>query len=712
MPQVPYTGAPEVAPNYPATPGVRGTASPAAFGAEQAAAGQRLGATLERAGDELFARAYAMQQVDQQADAINAHAAAADRIGQRVLEFRTLSGKSAKDAYDSFVKGIDTILEEEGKNLGSDYAKKLYLSESRQLRTRTVESAGSHAGNEFKHYLLGTEQSRVNNAIAGSTLHPEDDEAFKASLKTVDSSAAMMRSLEGWSDEQELDFKNKSRSKLVYDRATELARTSPVAAQKVLDDAVKEGLVSGEAAGKASQFIRQQRLTTMTRVETANLLAGQGEHFGKEKVPVDRLYDAIIGVESGGNQRAVTAVTHKDGTKDRALGLGQVLESNLAPWLEEAGMPAMSPEQYLNDREAQIKLIKFKLSEYQEKYGSANEAGRHWRGLAFRDSTNGETEPQYLARLNARLAKNAGISDVEAVATAKAKELVPDDEEFHATFRDQAVARTSVDRRVQREQEFTDRNTVEAALGPAPDGKLPTSVDELPEEVRAAWNNLPEHLQTRYNKVFARNAKEDYAPNAANQAEYRAWVGRLTDGMASEEDRKAAMDADFISMKLPMAQRQQLIGMQKKAFKSAAHNPKLEHAMSVLQTQLFNADVTRKSDEEGYFQFRGALHEILQQKLEEGKYPDDKEIKEIGAGLLRQTVISKGWLWDTKGEAFRVEVPEDSAEKIKSMFLDSKGREPTDAELQQIYAVHQFNQFYTKKPKAQTSGVVGLRAVK
>ena len=50
------------------------------------------------------------------------------------------------------------------------------------------------------------------------------------------------------------------------------------------------------------------------------------------------------------------------------------MQGNLQPWLKEAGMPAMSEQEFINDHAAQDKLAGFKLAQYQDETGSANEA--------------------------------------------------------------------------------------------------------------------------------------------------------------------------------------------------------------------------------------------------------------------------------------------------------------------------------------------------
>jgi hypothetical protein len=707
MPQVPYTGAQSVEPNYPATPNIHPNANPEAFGAATAAASQRFGVSLERAADSIFARAYSMQELDQQTAAMNAVSAATEKADARLIDYRSQLGLAAKNGYEPFVKDLNGIIAEGGAGLESDVAKKVYQDQMRYLHTHTLSTAGSHAATEFKHYAIGTEQASAENARKTVTMLPDEDQVFDDYVIGTSKQAKSMGVLNGWSPEQEQQWYNKETAKTVYDRATLVARTDPQRADKILQDATERGLIDGESAGKASEFIRGQRNHVMTRVESGKLLSGEGGHFGETLVAAPRAREAIAAVESGGNYNPPhPTVTKGKYAGQHALGRYGIMQGNLAPWLKEAGMPAMSEADFLKDHEAQDKLFDFKFGQLMAEHKSANKAAMVWFTGSpdpKPDANDGHsTAPEYLQKFNAALGKSATSAEIDSVAGRRADELASNDPEFHFNFRDRVLAEHAKDRQIERETDFTNRNTVESALGPGPDGKLPTSIDEIQDpQVKAAWEALPPALQTRYNKVFATNAKADYSATAANQAEYKAWIGKLTDGRASEEDKRAAMDADFLSMKLPMDQRQQLIRLQQKAFKNTAANPKLEHAMSVLQTQLYNADVTRKSDEEGYFQFRGELHEILQQRLEEGKYPDDKEIKEIGAGLLRQTVIKPGWLWDTSGPAFQMDVPDPEVKKITQVYLDSKGREPTEKEIQQIYAVNQFNQFYAKKPKAE-----------
>jgi hypothetical protein len=718
MPQVPYVGVPQVSPQYAPTPSVHSNAGPAAFGAAEAGAGAELGRALGHAGDELFSRAMAMQQLDQQADAINAVSDLTDKIGARLEQFRMLEGKAAKDGYQPFVDDINKLREEGSANLTSEYARKMYLQESRSLQSRTVLSAGAHAGDQFKHYLVGTEQASINTAINNAALHAADDDTFRDSMSKIESSAEMMKTFKGWSDEQAKDFANTQKSKAVFERATNLARTDPREAQRVLDQAVKDGYVSGDDAGRAGAFIRNQRNSVTTRVESAEFLAGAGTHFGSQKVSVERAREAIAGIESGGNYNPPhPAVTHTvNGRKitERALGRYGIMQSNLQPWLKEAGMPAMSEAEFLRDHEAQDKLFAFKFGQYMEEHGSANKAAAVWfTGSPDPDPKSNDghtTAPEYLKKFNANLARTASGSELDALSRKRAQELIPDDPEFELGFRDRVEAEHAKELRIQREDEFNRRQIIDDAIVPAKDGKLPTSIEEIDDPaVRAAWDNLQPSSRAKYMQIFARNAKGDYAPTEQNQDQYRQWMGRLTDPMASEEDRKKALDADYASMPMPAAQRQQLLQMRAKVFGQSTKNPAVSHAMQVLSPMLNEVGITKKMDEEGYYQFLGTLHMVMEQRMTDTAKPlKDEEIKTIGAGLLREQTV-KGWFWNSTEPAFKAEVPEGDRAKIIEAYKEAKGFDPTDQVIQQIYAAHMYNKFYAKKtgtePKFTSGGL-------
>lgn len=84
--------------------------------------------------------------------------------------------------------------------------------------------------------------------------------------------------------------------------------------------------------------------------------------------------DAISGIESGGNYRAVGPTTK---TGDRAVGKYQVMGANVGPWTEEVLGTRMNPLQFLASPEAQDKVFNAKFKSYVDKYGPEG-AAKAW----------------------------------------------------------------------------------------------------------------------------------------------------------------------------------------------------------------------------------------------------------------------------------------------------------------------------------------------
>lgn len=82
---------------------------------------------------------------------------------------------------------------------------------------------------------------------------------------------------------------------------------------------------------------------------------------------------AIKMQESGGDYSVVQSGTG-------ALGAYQVLPSNLPGWLQQAGLPAMSPQQYLANPAAQDQLAAAILGGYYQQYGAAGAAAAWYSG--------------------------------------------------------------------------------------------------------------------------------------------------------------------------------------------------------------------------------------------------------------------------------------------------------------------------------------------
>lgn len=712
--QVPYTGVPTVQPSFDATPSMSANLPVDAFGSGVANAIGHLGKAVEGAGNEIWARATAMQQLNEQANAANAVAEFTTAMGEKYANYTTLSGKAAVDGYKPYIDDLNTTREAIGQKLNSPYAQKVYLQESRSIQARSVFSAAAHSGREGKSYAIGSAQAVVdaNNNSVG--LAPQDEETYQAALKSNAERITHMGELQGWSPRKTKNQIQIENSTATLQRIQGLAKSDVVGAQKVLDAAVKAGNITGTDLGKAQTYIRSQRLSVATRQEASRMMAGDNTNFGSGKVPIENVMEAIRTNESTDYGTVHPDVTHTvNGRKitEHALGAYGVMQSNLQPWLKEAGMPAMSEQQFLNNPKAQDQLAKFKLQQYMDEGGSANAAANRWFTGSYNPDPNrsdgGSTAGGYLKKFNATLARNSGAAEISTQARARSQQLFGDDAEAADAMEQQFLTRHSRVKAMERENLQENINTIEDALVPAKDGKLVTSIEDVQDpKVQAAWDALPARQQNRYRELMRRNARNEYGETPENQNEYRKWLGRLTDPMATPDERREAMNQEFAFMNLPANQRQQLNNLKRAMWKSdnKAQNPALNHAMSVSNDILRQAGIDRTKSKDDYDLVRGTMFTILQQRAADGNpVKNDQEYREITSGLVRQVNQTKIWgtVWGGT-QAFKVEVPESDKKMITDSYMQRYDREPTTKEIQEIYNAKMYNQLYNKAKKMQS----------
>jgi hypothetical protein len=137
----------------------------------------------------------------------------------------------------------------------------------------------------------------------------------------------------------------------------------------------------------------------------------------------DRWSSAISGIESGGNYGAVT-----DAGKGRKVyGKYQVLDSNIGPWTQSALGRAMTPDEFLNDRDAQEAVFKNQFGNYVQKYGTPEDAASAWlTGRPLSSAGNvadrfGTTAQAYAAKFD----KALGAPAVQAINSASKGSSMP-----------------------------------------------------------------------------------------------------------------------------------------------------------------------------------------------------------------------------------------------------------------------------------------------
>ena len=690
MATVPFSGTPQVAPGGTPRSRYHADVSAETFGGSVGAALSSLGGQLQRSGNELFDRGIAMQTLYNHSEAQEADARYTEAAGKLHAEYNSLEGKNAVDAYPKYIEDLKKARQAISEGLSNETSQKLFDSASNGTMGRSIFNGAGHAAQQNKRYATSASQARVDAIGSQALSQPEDDRSFKAGMATTEAEIRSQGALHGLSPEAIDEAVSTQKSKLWGQRITGLAKQQPLAAGKMLDDGIKRGDIRGEDIGKLTNVVQQARNTVGARMVSRDVNSGIG--WGTKPVDIGQAAHAIGTFESGGRYNLVGVET-KYG---RALGKYQVMEAFLPEFLQKAGMPAMTRDEFLKSPEAQDKLFNAIFGGYMKETGSFNDAASKWfSGKTMAEAGNrkdalGTTVPAYVANVNAILAKNAPLSQKVARGQEIATKQAPDDPMFQ-DFVEQRI-KTDHDRAiaVKRDDEFNNRQLIETGLMGGQDGKLPTTVEELTAspEAQDAWNKLLPQTQRRYMGVLARNAKGDTNWTDQSLREYQKLKGQ------ANADPASFLDVDVVGTDLPKSAKRELINLQGRLKGKAESDPRVARALGILAPDLAAAGIERKNKDE-FYQFTGALSDQLQQFADDNKRPPKiDEVKQIGARLLTQQT-QPGWLWNSKTPTFQVPVPGDEAEIIKADPAWTKlGIVPTEQQIQRIYTRSLYNKLY------------------
>ena len=702
MPQVPYNPVPQVSPQNDATPRYTADVTPDMFGANIGQAVSRLGATSDQVGNEIFARGLAMQDLANHSEAQQADANYMQKAGELHADFSSKQGKDAVDAYPQYIQDLAQTRKDIGAGLSNPIAQKLYDGQSLSTYGRTVFNGAGHAATQNKVYALGASQAKVD-AISNRTLSmPQDEDAFQDGLQDSENEVRSQGALKGMDpDAIDLAVANQ-KSALWSQRIKGIVKTQPIQAGKMLDQAIKDGEVQGEDIAKLTNLVQSARNTVGARMVSNQVSSGAGLRWGQGTVDIKQAGEAIGQIESGGNYDTVGVQT----SHGKALGKYQVMEEFLSEFLQKAGLPAMSGDEFLKNHAAQDQVFAANFGAYMKQTGSANDAASMWltgKPLASAGSAKdalGTNANTYVSRFNAALAKSAPLSAKVDMSKAIASEQAPDDPLFPDYVQQRVEADHHQQIAIKRDDEFQNRQVIETGLTGGQSGKLPTTVEELTSDPKAeaAWERLEPSVQRRYMGVLARNAKGDHNWNDTTLREYQSLKG------TAATDPADFIDMDVIGTDLPMSAKKELINLQGQLKGKVEADPRVGRALGILAPDLQAAGIDKKADKEGFYQFTGALSDQLQQFADDNKRPPKlEEVKLIGSRLL-QSQTHKGYLWNSQVPTYQLPVPSDEAEKIKADPSWQKlGIAPTDGQIQRIYTRKLYQDLYGGTSKAEAA---------
>jgi hypothetical protein len=164
----------------------------------------------------------------------------------------------------------------------------------------------------------------------------------------------------------------------------------------------------------------------------------------------------------------------------------------------------------------------------------------------------------------------------------------------------------------------------------------------------------------------------------------------------SKEDRDAFLGADIMSLPIDQQLKGRLMQLRKQVFNQSQADPQMGHALMVLGPMLESSGI--KDDKAGLQQFRGALHDVIQDHIRDtGKKPNDDEIKVMGSRLVQSVPNPAGWFPWSKDNAFRIEPPEEFKKMYTSAYQKAHDSNPDDSQIRSAYTAWEYQRNFGKK---------------
>lgn len=705
MAKVPYSGVPTVEPTHVSPGKIHPNVDRNAFGAGVAEAQIGFGRELEQAGDKLFARAQALQQVANESEAKEADSQYIIKAGELKAQYDSLEGKNAVDAYPKYQEDLKKLREDIRKGMSNDMSRRIYDRDTLPTFSRTVFAGAGHAAKENKQYALKASSSRIAAVGDEAFANPTSDNAFNQALAKTRSEIAEQAALNGWSPETAKQNEDQAVSGLWQKRIVGLSKSQPYAAQRMMERALEKGELRGEAAINTQNLVQEKMRTVGARNISNGVISGNNGMLGAGKVSLPMARAAMGTIESGDNYQAKGPVITEGKWKgDRAYGKYQVMGGNIPIWTKEVLGKSMTIEEFLKDTKAQDAVFDAKFGEYMEKYGNANDAASMWfTGTTYAQAVKeGRTDKyasvqEYVARFNNALAKKAPLDTLVEQATTEAKRQSPDDALFPDYVRQRVIADYNQQAQIKRNDDYNNKQVVAENILGGKTGKVPTTLDELFEDpaVEAAWQKLDPTTRNTYLRTLSQNAKGDVTWD--NNRMRRNHELR---GMA-QADPVNFLEQDVLAEDLPRSAKQSLLELQRKLTQKAETDPRVTRALQILGPELNAAGFLRSQNQNMHYQFVGALQDALDQWQEEKKKaPTMEEVQIIGSRLLQQQA-GTGWFGSNIGASplFQVTPSDEDRTRIENLpYWANNGIKPTPEAIERYFRAEQYQKLYGGKP--------------
>lgn len=295
MAQVPYSPVPQVAPTEQGAPRPQVNAPVEAFGGAIAHAVTNLGGSVQHAGDELFTRAVALQNLQNESEAREADAGYMIKAGDLHATYNSLQGQDRVKAFPKYAKDLEELRQTSRQALSTDMARKMFDGSSLSTMSRSIFNGAGAAASAAKEYHVGTLAGQMHEDARSVEENPRDETLFREKTQRTRQNAIELQGAHGFdaTNPATQDFANKAVSALVLKRLNAVAQNEPFTASKMLEQYKTDGLLYGDDVEKAETKIRAYSHTTGADTVARNVMEANLDEDGGFKKSPSEMQDEV-----------------------------------------------------------------------------------------------------------------------------------------------------------------------------------------------------------------------------------------------------------------------------------------------------------------------------------------------------------------------------------------------------------------------------------
>lgn len=654
-------------------------ATPDAFGVNVGAAQEQLGKGIGAAGDMLAQHAEKLQADENvsRAEAIFLNGDA--RLSNLTNDYKSLQGQDRVAALPKFMDDAAAIRQEllqEAKGHSPDVARRFDQLFSRQLGY-SIKDAGTSAATATRQY-----QSDQHSAVKASSLghiasDPEDDGRFLLNVQTGLEATRASEDYKGAALEVRQQHDEAFVSAAWSTRLTSMAKNDPLRARDLLEK--NKNSLDGLTQIKLKDTIDQSIINVQSRVESDKIIQ-DGALVSDELKANIRKFEGYSKKPYADYKQTSSGYGTKAQPGDENIPPEQrkaVYEQRLERELGRAAniVDTFSPGLPKGTRDALISLTYNTGSDWTSAgLGQKIRAGDFEGAKANFTQYNqagGEVNPALVARRGTEVNWFGGeatdTTDTGSRLTNaldKAREVAlktfPDDPGNQAKYMDMLQSRIKTDSTVlaaaARDNQLQIKNVVQSELvTPRQAGeRAPTSYDQLSPKAQQAYDMAPPALQQSFQVQMRKNALQD-VPETPERTKL---LSDLRGESLNEPDK--FMARTVADLDLTQKQKAQVSTWQQSRKALIERGTKIAGAMATMQPLLNDLQIGKSASDQtknaDYNKFSGVFEKAITDFMEEKKRPpNDKETREIGAGLLKDIVTSPGYIFgENHDRAYRV----------------------------------------------------------